>query len=173
MISRKEQAKMIDHTNIRPTATAEDIKQLCGEAIRYGFNCVVANPTYVPLAVKLLKGTTVKVCTTIGFPFGVTLPKVKAYKIEKVAEMGDREFNMVINLGMLKSKDYDLVKNDVKAAVDIKHAHSDSIVKVTIATSFLSEEGKSCCMQTERRSRRRFREDIDWTVGGQGDSWRC
>jgi deoxyribose-phosphate aldolase len=142
MISRKELAKMIDHTNIRPTATAEDIKQLCGEAIGYGFNCVVVNPTYVPLAVKLLKGTAVKVCATIGFPLGVTLSKVKAYETETVAEMGAREFDMVINLGALKSKDYDLVKNDVKAVVDIKHAHPNSIVKVIIETGFLSEEEK-------------------------------
>ncbi|HVP40724.1 MAG TPA: deoxyribose-phosphate aldolase [Candidatus Krumholzibacteriaceae bacterium] len=142
MISRKELAKMIDHTNIRPTATAEDIKQLCGEAIKYGFNCVVVNPTYVPLAVKLLKGAAVKVCATVGFPLGVTLSKVKAYETEIVAEIGAREFDMVINLGALKSKDYDLVKNDVKAVVDIKHAHPNSIIKVIIETGFLSEEEK-------------------------------
>jgi deoxyribose-phosphate aldolase len=142
MISRKELAKMIDHTNIRPTATAEDIKQLCGEAIGYGFNCVVVNPMYVPLAVKLLKGTVVKVCATIGFPLGVTLPEVKAYETKTLAEIGAEEFDMVINIGALKSKNYDIVKSDIKAVADIKHSHPNSIVKVIIETGFLSEDEK-------------------------------
>jgi deoxyribose-phosphate aldolase len=142
MISRKELAKMIDHTNIRPTATAEDIRQLCGEAIKYGFNCAVVNPTYVPLAAKLLKDTAVKVCTTIGFPLGVTLPEVKAYETKTLAEIGAEEFDMVINIGALKSKDYDTVERDIKAVADIKHSHPNSIVKVIIETGFLSEDEK-------------------------------
>lgn len=142
MISRKELAKMIDHTNIRPTATAEDIKKLCGEAIKYGFISAVVNPTHVPLAVELLRGTAVKVCATIGFPLGVTLPEVKAYETKTLAEMGAEEFDMVINIGALKSKDYDTVERDIKAVVDIKHSHTNSIVKVIIETGFLSEDEK-------------------------------
>jgi deoxyribose-phosphate aldolase len=115
---------------------------LCGEAIKYSFNSAVVNPTYVLLAMKLLKNTAVKVCTTIGFPLGVTLPEVKAYETKMLAEMGAKEFDMVINIGALKSKDYDTVKRDIKAVVDIKHSHPNSIVKVIIETGFLSKEEK-------------------------------
>jgi len=142
MISPKELAKMIDHTNIRPTATVDDIKKLCGEAIKYSFHSAVVNPTYVQLAVKLLKNTAVKVCTTIGFPLGVTIPEVKAYETKKLAEMGAEEFDMVINISALKSKDYATVKEDIRAVVDIKHSYSDSIVKVIIETGFLTDEEK-------------------------------
>lgn len=142
MISRKELAKMIDHTNIRPTATTEDIRKLCDEAIKYDFNTAVVNPTYVPLAAKLLKNTAVKVCTTIGFPLGVTLPTVKAYETKTLAEMGAEEFDMVINISALKSRDYATVKKDIKAVVDIKRSHPNSIVKVIIETGFLTDEEK-------------------------------
>jgi deoxyribose-phosphate aldolase len=151
MISRKKLAGMIDHTNIRPAATKEDIRKLCGEAIKYGFRCAVVNPTYVPLAVELLSSTAVKVCATIGFPLGVTLSEVKAYETKALAEMGAKEFDMVINLGALKSKDYGLVKRDIKAVVDIKHSYSDSIVKVIIETGFLTEDEKvvACTLSKE------------------------
>jgi deoxyribose-phosphate aldolase len=151
MISRKELAKMTDHTNIRPTATAEDIKQLCHEATKYGFNTAVVNPTYVPLAVRLLKNTAVKVCTTIGFPLGVTLPEVKAYETKTLAEVGAKEFDMVINISALKSKDYATVKRDIESVVDIKHSHTDSVVKVIIETGFMTDEEKvvACSLSKE------------------------
>lgn len=142
MISRKELAKMIDYTNVRPTATTEDIRKLCGEAIKYGFKSAVVNPTFVPLAVKLLENTTVRVCTTIGFPLGVTLPEVKAYETKILAEMGAEEFDMVINISALKSKDYASVKQDIRAVINVKHSHPNSIVKVIIETGFLTDEEK-------------------------------
>lgn len=142
MISRKELAKMIDYTNVKPTATTEDIRKLCGEAIKYGFKSAVVNPTFVPLAVKLLENTTVRVCTTIGFPLGVTLPEVKAYETKILAEMGAEEFDMVINISALKSKDYASVKQDIRAVINVKHSHPNSIVKVIIETGFLTDEEK-------------------------------
>lgn len=142
MISRKELAKMIDYTNVRPTATTEDIRKLCGEAIKYGFKSAVVNPTFVPLAVKLLENTAVRVCTTIGFPLGVTLPEVKAYETKILAEMGAEEFDMVINISALKSKDYASVKQDIRAVINVKHSHPNSIVKVIIETGFLTDEEK-------------------------------
>lgn len=142
MISRKELAGMIDHTNVKPTATMEDITKLCQEAVKYGFHTAVTNPTFVPLAVKLLKGSSVKVCTTIGFPLGVTLPEVKAYETKTVAGMGAQEFDMVINISALKSKDYAKVKEDIEAVVGIRRSYPTSVVKVIIETGFLTDEEK-------------------------------
>ncbi|MEM2102076.1 MAG: deoxyribose-phosphate aldolase [Candidatus Bathyarchaeia archaeon] len=142
MISKNELAKMIDHTNVKPTATTEDIKRLCNEAIKYGFKCAVINPTYVPLAVKLLKNSEVSVCSTVGFPLGVTLPEAKACEARMLAENGCKELDMVINLSALKSKDYATVKNDVKAVVDVKRSYPDLIIKVIIETGYLTDEEK-------------------------------
>jgi deoxyribose-phosphate aldolase len=143
MISREELAKMIDHTNIKPTATTADIKQLCKEAVKYGFKCAVVNPTYAPLAVKLLKNTNVKVCSTVGFPLGVTLPEVKAFETKTLAKTGVEEVDMVINLSALKSKDYAAVKGDIKAVVDVKRSYPNLIVKVIIETGYLTNEEKA------------------------------
>lgn len=138
---------MIEHTNVKPTATTENIKQLCDEAIKYGFHSAVINPTYVPLAVELLKNTGVKVCTTIGFPLGVTLPEVKAYETKALAAMGAEEFDMVINISAMKSRDYAMVKKDIEAVVDVKHSRHGSVVKVIIETGFLTEDEKITACQ--------------------------
>ena len=142
MMSRKELAKMIDHTMVKPTATQDDIKLLCNEAIKYGFNCAVMNPTYVPLAVKLLKNSDVRVCSTVGFPIGVSLPEVKAFETKMVAEAGAKEVDMVINLSALKSKDYVMVRKDIEAVVGVKHSFSDLVVKVIIETGYLTDDEK-------------------------------
>lgn len=76
--SRRQLAKMIDHTLVKPTVTKDDVIKLCREAEKYGFCCAVVNPTFVPLARHMLEATDVKVCSTVGFPLGVTLPEVKA-----------------------------------------------------------------------------------------------
>ena len=103
-------AKMIDSTNVKATATKSDIEELCKEAAEYGFGCVCVNLIYVKSAATLLKGSNVKVCSTIGFPFGVTLPKIKALEAVKAVENGADELDMVINLGALKSGDYEAVR---------------------------------------------------------------
>ena len=77
---------MIDSTLLKPTATKDDIAKLCREAKRHGFGCVCINSMYVSLATQLLKGTDVKVCSTIGFPFGSTLPEVKAFEARRAVE---------------------------------------------------------------------------------------
>ncbi|MEM2250204.1 MAG: 2-deoxyribose-5-phosphate aldolase, partial [Candidatus Bathyarchaeia archaeon] len=76
--SREQLAKIIDSTLVNAAATKSEVENLCRDAAQYGFCCVVVNPTYVKLAASLLKGTNVKVCSTVGFPFGVALPEVKA-----------------------------------------------------------------------------------------------
>ena len=140
--SRRQLAKMIDHTLVKPTVTKDDIIKLCWEAEKYGFYCAVVNPTFVSLARHMLEATDVKVCSTVGFPFGVTLPEVKALEARKIVEQGAEEIDMVMNVSALKSKDYDTVKSDIKAVVNVKRLHKDVIVKVIIETAWLNNEEK-------------------------------
>ena len=142
IISREQLAKIIDSTLVRATATKSDVEKLCKEAIKYGFGCVVVNPTYVKIASHLLERSNVKVCSTVGFPFGVALPEIKALEAVKAVEDGASELDMVVNLGALKSRDYELVKRDITAVVDVKRLSRDVIVKVIIETSQLTTEEK-------------------------------
>jgi len=141
-VSRKELAKMIDSTNVKATATKNDIEQLCKEAIQYGFRCAVVNPVYVKHAAKLLKGSKVKVCSTVGFSFGISLPETKALEAVKALEDGAEELDMVINLSALKSGDYSAVKQDIAAVADAKRLSKEIIVKVIIETAYLTRDEK-------------------------------
>jgi len=97
---------------------------------------------YVSLATQLLKGTDVKVCSTIDFPFGATLPEVKVFEARRAVENGAREVDMVINLGALKSRDHEAVKRDIEMVVDLKRLYRDLIVKVIMETGYLTSEEK-------------------------------
>lgn len=141
-VSREELAKMIDSTNVKAAATKNEIEKLCKEAVQYGFRCAVVNPVYVKFAAKLLEGSDVKVCSTVGFPFGVSLPEIKALEAVKAVEDGAEELDMVINLSALKSGDYNAVKQDIAAVVDVKRLSKDIIVKVIIETAYLTREEK-------------------------------
>ena len=142
-ISRKELAKMIDSTIVKATATKSEIERLCKEAVQYDFGCICVNPVYVKLAATLLKGSNVKVCSTIGFPFGVMLPEIKALEAIKAVEDGANELDMVISLSALKSGDCEAVKRDIAAVVDVKHLFKEIIVKVIIETAYLTKEEKT------------------------------
>ncbi|WP_349407879.1 deoxyribose-phosphate aldolase [Pseudalkalibacillus sp. SCS-8] len=133
-------AKMIDHTALKPDMNKEDIVKLCEEAKEYNFMSVCVNPTWVPLSYELLKDTDVKVCTVIGFPLGASTPETKAFETKNAIENGATEVDMVINIGALKSKDYDLVEKDIKAVVDA--AKGKALTKVIIETCLLTDEEK-------------------------------
>ena len=111
-------AGMIDHTLLKPTATEEQIRTLCAEALEYRFASVCINPTWVPLCAELLAGSPVKVCTVVGFPLGATLTAVKAYETQQVIAAGAQEVDMVINIGALKSGQDGVVQDDIAAVVD-------------------------------------------------------
>jgi deoxyribose-phosphate aldolase len=140
--SRKELAKLIDSTLVKAVATKSEIEKLCKEAIQYGFRCAVVNPVYVKFAAKLLEDSDVKVCSTVGFPFGVSLSEIKALEAVKAVEDGAEELDMVINLSALKSGDYEFVKRDIAAVVDVKRLSKEIIVKVIIETAYLTIEEK-------------------------------
>lgn len=132
-------AKYIDHTNLKSTATFGDIERLCEEARKYGFYSVCVNPYYVSLCKRLLSGTDVKVCTVIGFPLGATTTSTKVFETEETLKMGCDEFDMVINVGMLKSGKDDHVMQDIRQVVE---AAKDRTVKVIIETGLLTDEEK-------------------------------
>ena len=141
-VSREELGRIIDSTNVKAIAIKGDIEKLCKEAVEYGFGCVCVNPVYVKLAATLLKGSKVKVCSAIGFPFGVTLSEIKALEAVKAVENGAEELDMVINLSALKSGDYEAVKRDVAAVVDVKRLSKEIVVKVIIETDYLTKQEK-------------------------------
>lgn len=142
VVSREELARMIDSTDVKAAVTESDIEKLCREAVEYGFGCVCVNLVYVKVAARLLKESKVKVCSTIGFPFGVTLMEIKALEAVKAVENGAEELDMVINLGALKSGDYEFVKRDIGAVVCVKRLSEEIIVKVIIETACLTNEEK-------------------------------
>lgn len=165
-VSRRQLAKMIDHTLVKPTATRGEVERLCREAGEHGFQCVCVNPAYVSLAAQLLKGTDVKVCSTVGFPFGATLPEVKAFEARKAVENGAREIDMVINIGALKSGDYETVKEDIKTVVDVKRSYGDLIVKVIIETGYLTDEEKVAACRLAKEAGADFVKTSTGLVGG-------
>ncbi len=134
-------ARLIDHTLLKPEATREDIRKLCQEAVRYGFASVVVNPWYVSLAAELVRGTTVKVCTVVGFPLGATLPQVKIFETEEVLKLGAEEIDMVINVGALKSGQDDVVESDIRGVVEASH-RGGAICKVILEAALLTLEEK-------------------------------
>ena len=133
---------MIDSTNVKAVATKSEIEKLCREAVQYDFRCAVVNAVYVKFAAKLLESSDVKVCSTVGFPFGVSLPEIKALEAVKAVEDGAKELDMVINLSALKSGDYEFVNRDVAAVVDVKRLSKEIIVKVIIETAYLTSDEK-------------------------------
>lgn len=139
-MDKKQLAKMIDHTILKPEATSEEIKKLCEEALQYNFASVCVNPTRVKEAYEILKNSDVKVCTVIGFPLGATTTNVKVFETKDAIENGATEVDMVINIGRLKEKDYDFVKEDIKGVVDA--AKGKALTKVIIETCLLTDEEK-------------------------------
>lgn len=143
-------AKYIDHTLLKPEATAEQIAQLCYEARKYNFASVCINPGYVKLCAELLAGSPVKVCTVIGFPLGATSTDVKAFEAQSAIQHGATEIDMVINIGALKTRDLQTVASDIREVVKASHERG-ALVKVIIETALLNEEEKvlACLLAKE------------------------
>jgi len=130
-------AKMIDHTVLKADATKEMVTIIIKEAIKYEFASVCINPTWVSYASEMLKDSNVKVCTVIGFPLGANTSAVKAFETKDAINNGADEIDMVINIGALKDKNYQLVEDDIRAVVE---ASDGKTVKVIIETCLLTED---------------------------------
>lgn len=129
--------EFFDSTLLKSISTKEDIKKLCMDAKKYNFATVCINPCYVSYASELLKGSNVKVCTVIGFPLGANTTKIKVEEALDAVKNGACEIDMVINVGYLKDKDYDYIKNEI---LEIKKAIDGKVLKVIIETCYLDEE---------------------------------
>jgi len=134
-------ALLIDHTLLRPEATLADIRKLCAEARQYGFASVCVNPFWVPAAATELAGSSVKVCTVVGFPLGASATEVKSFETGVAMAEGALEIDMVINIGALRGGDHDAVREDIVAVVDTAHL-GGAIVKVILETALLTKEQK-------------------------------
>ncbi|MCY7185197.1 deoxyribose-phosphate aldolase [Streptococcus gallolyticus] len=131
--------RYIDHTLLKPESTQTQIDKLIAEAVEHQFASVCVNPTWVSYAAKALKGTEVNVCTVIGFPLGANTSSVKAFETKDAVASGADEIDMVINIGQLKSGQYDAVEADIRAVVE---ASGDKLVKVIIETCLLTDDEK-------------------------------
>ena len=134
--------KLFDHTLLKPEATSEQIKKLCLEARQYDFASVCVNPDFVSLAHKELEGTSVKVCTVIGFPLGANKTSVKVAEAKEAIEDGANEIDMVQNLSWAKEGRYDLIEKEVSA---LKDAVGGLVLKVILETCLLTKEEIRLC----------------------------
>jgi deoxyribose-phosphate aldolase len=146
-------AKTIDHTLLKPTATAEQIRELCAEARANHFASVCVNPCWVPLVAKELNNSDVMVCTVIGFPLGANPTDIKVEETKWAVKNGAHEVDMVINIGALKGGDYKAVEEDIRAVVK---AAGKATVKVIIETCFLSNDEKRIACEAAMKAGAHF-----------------
>lgn len=134
-------ASLIDHSVLKPTSTVQDVKDGAEIALKYQTAAYCIRPSDVPLAAKLLAGSTVKVCTVIGFPHGTTDTTSKAFEAAEAVRNGAHEVDMVINIGWMLSGDLVAVEDDIRQVVNASRAVNDTTcIKVILETAFLTKE---------------------------------
>jgi len=162
MLSKEELASYIDHTNLSPSATSEDIKTLCTQAVKHNFKAVCINSCYAKLASNLLKDSPVSTCTVVGFPLGAMATEAKAYEAHIAVENGSDEIDMVQNIGALKEKLYDYVRKDIEAVVN-----QGVTTKVILETCLLSkEEIVTACSVAEKAGAHFVKTSTGFSAGG-------
>jgi len=140
-------AALIDHTLLRPEATAADIRKICAEAREYGFASVCINPYWVSLVAAELAGSgvagsSVKVCTVVGFPLGANTTAIKTAETESAIRVGAQEIDMVLNIGELRGGNHEAVREDIRSVVTAAH-RGGAIVKVILETALLDDAQKT------------------------------
>lgn len=157
--------KLIDHTALKPNTNKESILKLIAEAKTYDFASVCVNPCWVALAHQELKNTDIKVCTVIGFPLGANTTEVKVFETKDAIEKGAQEIDMVINIAMLKDKEYDYVENEIHQIVEA--AKDKAIVKVIIETCLLTDEEKiKACELSQKAGADFVKTSTGFSTGG-------
>ncbi|TFG13369.1 deoxyribose-phosphate aldolase [Candidatus Thorarchaeota archaeon] len=144
---------MIDHTELKPIATEDRIRELCHEAVENEFGTVCVNSCCVEIALEELKDSDVEVCSVVGFPLGAMLTDAKAFETKSAVEKGATEIDMVMNLGMLKSGNLKGVEKDIAAVV--KAAKSNT-VKVILETGYLTEDEIVTACKTVKKAGAHF-----------------
>lgn len=129
----------IDQTLLKPEATQEEIRKLCEESLKFQFAAVFVHPAWASFAHNILKGSPVKLGCPVGFPLGLSTKETKAFESAQLVELGASELDMVINIGALKSKNYQEVQKDIEAVVK---AAPKALIKVILETCLLTDEEK-------------------------------
>lgn len=154
-------AKMIDHSLLKPTLTDNEIKEGCKIADKYKVASVCVRPSDVKLAKKTLQGSKVLITTVIGFPHGTTTTNTKLEEAKEAIENGAVELDLVINIGKLKSGEYEYVRNEIKIITD--YAHSKNVkIKVIFENCFLNDEEKIRACQICNET------NVDWAKTSTG-----
>jgi deoxyribose-phosphate aldolase len=156
-------AKLIDHTALKPNVKQQEIELLCAEAVKYGFVSVCINPSWIPLANRLLQGHPVKVCTVVGFPLGAMTSATKAFEAREAISLGATEVDMVINVGALKSGMTELVEQDIRA---VREATRGVLLKVIIETCLLNDAEKVTACKAAKRAGADFVKTSTGFAGG-------
>jgi len=143
MISREQLAKMMDHTLLNPSVTEDDVRKACHEALQYGFGAVVVNPTHLPIVARELENSSVKPCSVISFPFGLSTTAAKALEARTALQEGAEEIDMVMNFSALRSRRAEFVLKDIKSVVQsARGAFGNVVVKVILENCYLTEDEK-------------------------------
>lgn len=162
--TKKEMAACIDHTLLKPDASKEDILRICSEAKQYGFASVCVNPAWISLAAQTLNTSAVKPCCVISFPLGCETPELKAMEAAYVIEQGALEVDMVINIGAVKSKNWDLAARDIRAVTAVKR---NTLIKVIIEACLLTnEEKKRICQIAKENGADFIKTSTGFSIGG-------
>ena len=149
----RQLAKYIDHTILKPDATAAQVLKLCDEAKQYGFASVCVNPSRIALVAKALEGTDVTPCCVVGFPLGAIPSESKAAETAVAVKNGAREIDMVIDIGRAKDGDWAYVESDIAA---VKAACGPAKLKVIIETCLLTDDEKVKACQAAVRANADF-----------------
>jgi len=158
-------AKIIDHTNLRPEATASQIVHLCKQAREFGFGAVMVNSCQVALAFQNLQGSGVKVGAVVGFPLGAMLTTVKVFEASEALKLGAREIDMVLNIGALKAQDRELVLADIRAVAEVVHAQN-ALLKVILETGLLTDDEKRTACEISEKAGADFVKTSTGFLGG-------
>ena len=158
-------AGFIDHTLLKPDATAAEIDRMSAEAVEYGFASVCVNPVWAKRVADAVKGSGVVACSVVGFPFGATTPEIKAMEARRALRDGAREIDMVVNIGALKSGDYALVERDITGVAEACH-EAGGLCKVILETALLTDEEKVIVSRLAVKARADFVKTSTGYAGG-------
>jgi len=158
-------AKIIDHTNLRPEATADQIVKLCEEAKELEFGAVMVNSCHIELAASRLRGSSVKVGAVVGFPLGAMLTGAKLFETSEALKLGAHDIDMVINIGALKSGDHAFVQSEIAALREIVRKQG-ALLKVIIETVLLTDEEKRIACECSEKAGADFVKTSTGFLGG-------
>jgi deoxyribose-phosphate aldolase len=138
-LSKAELVRILETTILKPDGTRQEVITLCEDALKYNFVVACTHPCYTSLAKSIVQGSSTKVMTPVGFPFGANTTAVKVYEAQDAIKNGADELDMMLAMGPLKDKMYDVVRDDIRAVVQVAEGRT---VKVILETALLSREEK-------------------------------